>query len=452
MDNNDLTISYTTSLSFDKRLYTQDIAGSIAHAKMLGKQGIISKEEADTIVSGLIQISQEIKEGKFAWRDDLEDVHMNIENRLRENIGLVAGKLHTGRSRNDQVATDMRLYVKEITKEIQVAIQELQKSLIDQAELHVATILPGYTHLQKAQPVLLAHHLLAYVAMLDRDVQRFSAVKVASDVSPLGSGALAGSPYPLDREFVATELGFSDISENSLDAVSDRDFVIDFLYSSALAMVHLSRLAEELIIWSSQEFGFVELADSHTTGSSMMPQKRNPDVAELARGRVGRVLGNLVSMLTVMKGLPLSYNRDLQEDKEPLFDTVDTLLPTLRIFSQMIERANFKIDRMFDATQSGYLLATDLADYLVFRGMPFREAHGIIRELTRHCNELGQRFEDLSVDEYRKFSTLFDHDVLNLSIATSISSRNTPGGTAPSEVKKAISRIRQKLSKKNVAN
>ncbi len=436
---------YTVSLHYDRRLYRQDIAGSIAHARMLGRQGIISGDEAERIVEGLGAIRQEIEDDTFPWRPELEDIHMNIEARLTERIGEAGGKLHTARSRNDQVATDLRLYVKETITESLSRIRSAQQALVDQAEAHRAAILPGYTHLQRAQPVLLAHHLLAYFQMLQRDAQRFREARARADVLPLGSGALAGSPYPLDREWVAAELGFSSVSENSMDAVSDRDFVLDYVYAAAVTMTHLSRLAEELVLWSTEEFGFVRLADEYTTGSSMMPQKRNPDFAELGRGRAGRVYGRLMGLFTTLKGLPLTYNRDLQEDKEALFDTVDTLLPTLKAFQGMLAGVRFDTERMRSAAGSGYVLATDLADYLVKKGTPFREAHGAVARLTRYALEQGKGFEKLALDEYKRFSDRFEQDVFEITIESAVAGRDVPGGTAPGRVQAALEAARQSL-------
>ena len=436
---------YTVSLHYDRRLYRQDIAGSIAHARMLGRQGIISGDEAERIVEGLGAIRREIEDDTFPWRPELEDIHMNIEARLTERIGEAGGKLHTARSRNDQVATDLRLYVKETITESLSRIRSAQQALVDQAEAHRAAILPGYTHLQRAQPVLLAHHLLAYFQMLQRDAQRFREARARADVLPLGSGALAGSPYPLDREWVAAELGFTSVSENSMDAVSDRDFVLDYVYAAAVTMTHLSRLAEELVLWSTEEFGFVRLADEYTTGSSMMPQKRNPDFAELGRGRAGRVYGRLMGLFTTLKGLPLTYNRDLQEDKEALFDTVDTLLPTLEAFQGMLAGVRFDTERMRSAAGSGYVLATDLADYLVKKGTPFREAHGAVARLTRYALEQGKGFEKLALDEYKRFSDRFEQDVFEITIESAVAGRDVPGGTAPGRVQAALEAARQSL-------
>ena len=437
--------SYTVSIHYDRRLYRQDIAGSIAHARMLAKQGIITSDEAEALCDGLAAIGVEIETGEFPWRPDLEDIHMNIEARLKDKVGPVAGKLHTARSRNDQVALDMRLYTKETSQKAIKGITKLQEALLDRAEEHKALVMPGYTHLQRAQPVLLAHHLLAYFEMLQRDRVRFQQCHTAADVLPLGSGALAGVPYPLDREFVAKELGFSSISANSMDAVSDRDFLVQYQSAAAICMMHLSRLAEELVLWSSQEFGFVTLDAQYTTGSSIMPQKRNPDFAELGRGKTGRVYGHLMGILTTLKGLPLTYNRDLQEDKEGFFDTVDTLLSTLEAFAGMIATMTIITQRMEAAAQIGNLLATDLADYLVGRGMPFREAHGVLRQASDYARSQGKEVHHLTLEEYQRFSDLFDADVLKISLQGSVEARDVPGGTSPRRVEEAIKGARVQL-------
>ena len=429
---------YTVSIHYDRRLYREDIRGSIAHAQMLAKQGIITDDDANAIRRGLLDIQQEIEAETFPWRPELEDIHMNVEARLKEKIGDVAGKLHTARSRNDQVATDMRLYAMKTCDEAIKHTTELQQALLHQARQHASTIMPGYTHLQRAQPVLLAHHLLAYFHMLQRDKQRFQQCRRAAAVLPLGSGALAGLPYPLDRQFVANELGFDDISPNSMDAVADRDFLLEFHAAAAICMMHLSRLGEELVLWSSQEFGFITLAEQYATGSSIMPQKRNPDFAEIGRGKTGRVYGHLLALLTTLKGLPLTYNRDLQEDKEGFFDTVDTLLSTLQVFAGMIDTMTVNADRMYDAAQTGNMLATDLADYLVARGMPFREAHGVLRRASRYALENAKEVHQLTLEEYRRFSPLFDENVLKITLEGSVESRDLPGGSAPNRVGDAL--------------
>ncbi|MBI2872090.1 MAG: argininosuccinate lyase [Chloroflexi bacterium] len=437
--------SYTASIHFDRRLYRQDITGSVAHARMLARQGIISETDADAIVRGMEEVRREIEEGSFPWREELEDVHMNIERRLQEKIGAAAGRLHTGRSRNDQVATDVRLYLKEAINETLQLVRKLQRALVEMASANKGLIMPGYTHLQRGQPVLFAHHLLAYFEMLRRDAERLADCYRRTDVLPLGSGALAGSPYPLDREWVAKELGFSSISRNSMDAVSDRDFLVEFHACAALCMMHLSRMAEELVLWSSSEFGFVRLADEYTTGSSLMPQKRNPDFAELARGKTGRVYGHLMGILTVMKGLPLTYNRDLQEDKEALFDTLDTLQTTLKVFAGMVSTMQVVPERMTRAAEDSAMLATDVADYLVARGMPFREAHGVVRALASYAVERGRELRELSLEEYRRFSPLFQVDVLHLTAEASVRARDIPGGTSPRQVESALQEARRLL-------
>ena len=436
---------YTVSVHFDRRLYRQDIAGSIAHARMLARQGIILDEDAAAMVEGLEAIRKEIEDGDFPWRAELEDIHMNVERRLFERIGDIAGKLHTARSRNDQVATDMRLYVREAISDVLAAIHSLRQALVGQAEANLDAVMPGYTHLQRAQPVLFAHHMLAYFQMLGRDQERFRQARERADVMPLGSGALAGVPYPVDREWLARELGFSAISANSMDAVSDRDFLLDFHAASAICVTHLSRLAEELVIWSSDEFGFIRLGDEYTTGSSMMPQKRNPDFAELARAKTGRVFGNLVAMLTVLKGLPLTYNRDLQEDKEGLFDTVDALLPTLAAMAGMVTTLEVQRDRLRRAAEAGYVLATDVADYLVGKGIPFREAHQVAARVSVHAQQEGKRLGELTLETYRRFSPLFEEDVLSITVDSSIAARDVPGGTAPAQVREAVVTARSSL-------
>jgi len=437
--------SYTASIGFDRRLYRQDIAGSIAHARMLARCGIINDKEAELIIMGLTAIREEIAEGSFPWKEELEDIHMNVEARLHEKIGPVAGKLHTARSRNDQIALDMRLYTKEAIQEALRGIQGLQRALLDAAEANKAVIMPGYTHLQRAQPVLFAHHLLAYFQMLQRDAGRFDDCLRRTDVLPLGSGALAGVPYPIDREFVARELGFSRIGENSMDVVSDRDFFVEFQAAAATCMMHLSRLAEELVLWSSQEFGFVTLDEAYLGGSSIMPQKRNPDFAELARGKTGRVYGHLLGLLTVLKGLPLTYTGDLQEDKEGFFDTVDTLLSTLEVFAGMIRTMRVNADRMRQAARDSYVLATDVADYLVRKGMAFRQAHGVVGELSRYAREQGKYLHELTLEEYRRFSERFEHDVFDITLESSVAARDVPGGTAPGRVEEALKAARSLL-------
>ena len=433
---------YTASIPFDQRLYRQDIADSIAHAKMLAKQSIISEKEAELIIMGLVSLREEIEQGKFQFKPELEDIHMNIEARLTEKIGEVAGKLHTARSRNDQVALDLRLFTKEAIEETIHRLRELQRALLDIAEASKGILMPGYTHLQRAQPTLLAHHLLAYFEMLQRDIHRFRDCLKRTDVLPLGSGALAGVPYPIDRSFLAQELGFSQISQNSIDAVSDRDFVIEYQAAASVAMMHLSRLAEELVLWSSQEFGFIDIDEAYTTGSSIMPQKKNPDVAELARGKTGRTYGNLLCILTTMKALSLSYNRDLQEDKEGLFDTVDTLLSTLEVFTGMVKTLKVNAVRARQAAEEGYILATDVADYLVKKGVPFRQAHKIVGELVSYAVEQGKGLHQLDLSQYQRFSSLFEEDVYTITVESSIAARNILGGTAPQQVDFQLARAR----------
>ncbi len=441
----EVTSSYTVSLHYDRRLYRQDIAGSMAHARMLAKQGIISEGEAKAIVRGLEEIRGEIEAGSFPWREELEDIHMNVERRLYEKIGDVAGRLHTARSRNDQVALDVRMYVKETIAQALADIHALRAALVKKAEANADAVMPGYTHLQRAQPVLFAHHMLAYFEMLGRDRQRFEQAYRRADVLPLGSGALAGLPYPIDREFVARELGFSAISNNSMDAVSDRDFLLDFQSAAAICAMHLSRLGEELVIWSTDEFAFIRLSEEYTTGSSIMPQKRNPDFAEIARGKTGRVYGHLIGLLTLLKGLPLTYNRDMQEDKEGFFDSADTLIATLKVFVGMIDGMIVRPDHMRQAAQSSYALATDIADYLVAKGMPFREAHGVVSRLSQHAAERGKFLHELPLDVYKKFSELFDERVFEITVDSSVAARNVPGGTAFEQVRQALASAKSTL-------
>ncbi len=440
-------VSYTTSLPFDCRLYPQDIRGSIAHARMLAAQNIISQQEALEIEDGLVLIQQELDSGNFVFKPELEDIHMAIESRLFELKGDVAGKLHTSRSRNDQIALDMRLFAKDSIKALVSAITNLQNTLIDKAEANIDVIIPGCTHLQHAQPVLIAHHLLAYFEMLERDKQRALDCHKRTDVMPLGSGALAGTGFKIDRQQVAKELGFSAISANSMDAVSDRDFLIELHAICSIVMMHLSRMAEEIIIWSTSEYSFIELDDEYTTGSSIMPQKKNPDVAELARGKTGRVYGNLIGLLTVMKSLPLSYNRDLQEDKEGIFDSIDTVLPSLEVFSGMISTLVVKEEETRKAAQKGYLLATDVADYLVTRGLSFREAHKITGRLINYAASLNKPLDEMTLDEYQKFSSVFDEGVSRITLNSSIESRNIPGGTAKQQVTRALKDARATIGR-----
>ncbi len=442
-----LAAQYTASLPFDRRLYRQDIAGSIAHAKMLAKQGIISNEEAKIISAGLVSIRKEIEKGKFEFKIETEDIHMAIEARLIEIVGEVGRKLHTARSRSDQVALDMRLFTRKAIVDTIKGLREFQRALLDLAEANTTVIMPGYTHLQVAQPVLLAHHLLAYFEMLERDVARFNDCLKRVDVLPLGSGALAGVAYDIDRAFLAKELGFSRVSKNSMDAVSDRDFVVEYAAATAICMMHISRLAEEVVLWSSAEFAFIELDDAYATGSSIMPQKKNPDVAELARGKTGRVYGHLLALLTVLKGLPLAYNRDMQEDKEALFDTLDTLLSTLKVFTGMIRTLRVKPENTLKAAGRGYILATDLADYLVRKGEAFRSAHEIVAKLVSYTADKGKTFAELDIKEYKKFSPLFGADVRKITLESSIAARDVIGGTAPAQVKRALAKARRIIEK-----
>ena len=440
-----LVTEYTASISFDQRLYQYDITGSVVHARMLAKQDIISTKEAEVIIQGLQSIQSEIAEGKFAFEPESEDIHMAIEVRLIEKVGEVGGKLHTARSRNDQVVLDLRLYAKEITSGTISKLWKLQQTLVDLAETNKVVVMPGYTHLQAAQPVLLAHHLLAYFEMFKRDIDRFSECLKRMDVMPLGSGALAGVPYEVDRDFLARELGFSQVSQNSMDAVADRDFVLDYEAAASICMMHLSRLAEEIILWSSTEFGFIELDEAYTTGSSIMPQKKNPDVAELVRGKTGRVYGRLMALLATMKALPLTYNRDLQEDKEGFFDVSDTLRLTLDVFSGMMATLQVRADNIARAAGRGYLLATDLADYLVKKGVAFRTAHEIVAGLTSYAIKKKKSFSEISLAEYRNFAALFDEDVYSITVASSIAARDVIGGTAPRQVAQALVRAQKMI-------
>ena len=442
-DADKLAAEYTASIPFDWRLYPYDIAGSIAHARMLAKQGIISPKEARTIAEGLTAIGEEMEQGKFQFKPELEDIHMNIEASLIEKVGEIGGKLHTARSRNDQVALDLRLFTKESINKTLLGLKKFQRAVIDLAEANKEVIMPGYTHLQRAQPVLFAHHLLAYFEMLQRDVDRFIDCLDRTDILPLGSGALAGVTYDINREFVAKELGFSQISQNSMDAVSDRDFIVEYEADASICMMHLSRLAEEIILWSSVEFDFIELDEAYATGSSIMPQKKNPDVAELIRGKTGRVYGTLVALLTTMKALPLSYNRDLQEDKEGFFDCVDTLLSSLEVFTGMIQTMRVKAENTGQVTKQGYILATDLADYLVKKGETFRSAHDIVARLVNYAMEKGRSFNELSLAEYNEFSPLFADDVRSITIESSLAARDNVGGTAPGRVAEALSRAKK---------
>lgn len=436
---------YTTSLGFDRRLWPYDIAQSIAHARMLGRQGIIPEEDARRIVAGLEALAREIRDDPALLEGPDEDIHSAVERLLAERIGQSALRLHTARSRNDQVATDLRLFVREAIDRIDEATARLQQALLERAEQEATTVMPGLTHLQPAQPVTLGHHLMAYVQMLFRDRERLKEARRRANVLPLGSGALAGAAFPVDREGVARELGFDGVTENSLDAVADRDFACDFLYACSLIMVHLSRLGEELILWNHPAFGFVELPDRLATGSSMMPQKKNPDAAELMRGRAGRAVGHLVALLTVLKGLPLAYNRDLQEDKEGVFDAADQTLLSLEMAAELVRSVRFRRDRM-RAACTGDLLATELADYLARRGMPFREAHAVVGRIVADVQAAGRSLADLSVEELRRYSPLFEADAAAcLDVEAAIGARSVTGGTAPQAVRSAIAAARERL-------
>lgn len=442
----ELVKKYTASIGFDYRLAAYDIQGSIAHAQMLGAQKIISQDDVKAIEQGLADIAKEIEAGQFEWLLDLEDVHLNIEKRLTDKIGDAGKRLHTGRSRNDQVATDVRLWLRASADHVGAAIKKLQFSLLDLAEAHFDTVMPGFTHLQVAQPVTLGHHLMAYVEMLSRDAQRFADCRRRINRLPLGAAALAGTSYPIDRELVAKKLGFDGVCENSLDAVSDRDFAIEFTFAASLVMTHLSRLSEELILWSSPRFAFIDIADRFCTGSSIMPQKKNPDVPELVRGKTGRVYGHLTALLTLMKGQPLAYNKDNQEDKEPLFDTVDTLLVTLEIYADMMRGITVNKDNMRQAASEGFATATDLADYLVKKGMPFRDAHEVVALAVRYAVDKKVDLSDLPLATLQQFSSSISDDVYAvLTLEGSLNSRNHIGGTAPVQVKAAIARMRAAL-------
>lgn len=440
---------FTESISFDHRLWKYDIEGSIAHAKMLGRQAIISQDDSVMIVEGLREIAGEIERGKFRFREDLEDIHMNIESALERKIGEVGGKLHTGRSRNDQIALDLRLYLREETKKILTLIKELQQTLLHIAAKHLDSVMPGYTHLQRAQPVLLSHHLLAYAEMLQRDKDRLQDAHKRINILPLGASALAGTTFPIDRDYVAGLLSFDQVSQNSIDTVSDRDFVLEFLSDAAILVMHLSRLSEELVLWSTAEFGYVELPEAFTTGSSAMPQKKNPDVVELIRGKTGRVYGHLFSLLTIMKGLPLSYNRDLQEDKPPLFDTVDTVKSCLAVLNEMLPSVTFHLERLQETAKEGYSTATDLAEYLAGKGLPFRKAHEVTGRIVLFCDKKKKGLEDLTLKELRRFSLLISEDVYTvLSPKASVRRKKSKGSTSPEEVRRQIKRFGEMLNEK----
>ena len=435
---------FTASLAFDRRLALHDVQGSVAWARALGRAGLLADSERDAIIKGLEAVRAELESGTFPFRPELEDVHMNVERRVIELVGAVGGKLHTGRSRNDQIALDERLYLRDAVDRVLLGVRASQSQLVDRAAVTIDAPMPGYTHLQRAQPIVLAHHLLAYVFMLQRDRERFASCRARADVLPLGSGALAGTGFAIDREALARELGFAAVSPNSLDAVSDRDYIIEFLAAAAILGMHLSRLGADLTLWATAEFGFVEFSDAFATGSSIMPQKKNPDVAELIRGKSGRLYGNLVAVLTTMKGLPLAYNSDMQEDKEPFFDSVDTLDAVLTVLPPMLAGLSFHTDRMRQIAGADFATATDLADYLVRKGVPFREAHEVVGRVVRFALDAGRSLEGLRVDELRRFSPLFEPSVAEaLTVEASLRARAVTGGTAPDAVRRALDLARR---------
>lgn len=430
---------FTSSISFDQRMYREDIAGSVAHASMLAKCGIIRTEEADAIIAGLHSILADIEAGKFSFEISLEDIHMNIEKRLTDRIGPVGGKLHTARSRNDQVAVDTHMYLKREIALIGNLLTNLQAAIVEVAEKYKDVIMPGYTHLQRAQPILFAHQMMAYFFMLARDFERLQGVWQRTDIMPLGAGALAGTTFPIDRHFVAQQLHFSRIYDNSIDAVSDRDYILEFHSFASILMMHLSRLSEEIILWSTNEFAFIELDDAHCTGSSIMPQKKNPDVSELVRGKTGRVFGHLMALLTVSKGLPLAYNKDLQEDKEGMFDTIDTLKFSLSVYASMLKAMKVNEGRMLTAVRNDFSNATDMADYLVKKDMPFRQAHEVVGKCVHYCIENGKWLMDLTLAEFKQFSPLFEADIMDaIKVETCVAARNSFGGTSYEQVAQAV--------------
>ena len=442
----DFVARFTASVGFDRRLYQHDIAGSVAHARMLAKVGVLTDEERDAVVGGLETIRAEIEAGTFEWSDALEDIHMHIEARLTELIGEAGKKLHTGRSRNDQIATDIRLYLRDESDAIDDLLTQVMRRIVALAERHSADPMPGFTHLQTAQPITFGHHLLAWFEMAHRDRERFRECRARMNASPLGAAALAGTTIPIDRADTAAALGFDGIAANSLDAVSDRDFAIEFCACAAIAATHLSRWCEEMVLWTSQQFGFVELPDAFCTGSSIMPQKKNPDVPELVRGKTGRIVGNLTSLLVLMKGQPLAYNKDNQEDKEPLFDTVDTLKDCLRAIGDIVAAMQPDTERMRQAAEQGFSTATDLADYLVKKGLPFRDAHDAVGRVVRYAQAKGAALSDLSPDELGEFAANIDDDVMDvLSLEGSLAARDHPGGTAPNQVAAAARKARERL-------
>ncbi len=445
-ETSDRVDAFNASVAFDWRLYPFDIQGSVAHARMLGRRKILSSRETSRIVQGLKKILKEIERGSFRWETGKEDVHLNIESRLIALIGPKGGKLHTARSRNDQVATDLRLFTREAVRGLAASILKLQRALVEQAAKHVDVLLPGYTHLQRAQPVSLAHYLLAYFEMLKRDVARLLDSVSRINVLPLGAGALAGTTFPIDRRLTARELGFAEVAANSLDAVSDRDFAIETLANVSLIMMHLSRLAEEWILWATQEFQFIQLPENFCTGSSMMPQKMNPDVLELVRGKTGRVYGSLLALLTVLKGLPLAYNKDLQEDKEPLFDALKTVLDSVDILGEMVPKTRFKAGNMRKALAAGFVMATDVADYLAAKGLPFREAHRVVGQIVARCQGTGRELKELSLSEWKKFDRRFERDIFHwLDENQAVDRRASLGGTARKNVRREIQNARKFL-------
>ena len=445
-----LVEAFTSSINIDKRLYSYDIEGSIAHCRMLARQSIITEEDASLLIQGLGKIKRDIERGEFLFDDSLEDIHMHIESRLLEDIGKVAQKIHTARSRNDQIALDVRMYLRDETLDILKNLISLRELIVDFAKVHIDAVLPGYTHLQRAQPVLLSHHMMAYYEMFSRDCGRFRDALKRINIMPLGSAALAGTTYPIDREYTAELLGFPEVSANSMDSVSDRDFIIEFLAAASLCMVHLSRISEELVLWSSSEFGFIELPDSFSTGSSIMPQKKNPDVPELVRGKTGRVFGDLIALLSIMKSLPLAYNRDMQEDKGPLFDAVDTLKACVEIYIKMLPNIEIKKETMLGAASRGFLNATDMADYLVAGGMPFRQAHSCIGKIVSYAINENKELHEMTLKELKPFSSLFKQDVFDiLTTRQMIDRRKSSGGTATKNVKAAIKQAEVGLKKES---
>ncbi len=439
---------FQASIDFDKRMYYEDIKGSIAHATMLKKCNIITEKDHENIVNGLTAILNDIESGNFSFDIALEDIHMNIEKRLTERIGVAGGKLHTARSRNDQVALDTHMYVRKEVANIAKLLIELEESFVEMAQKNSDVIMPGYTHLQRAQPILFSHHMLAYFYMLNRDFARLEGVYDRADIMPLGAGALAGTTFPIDRHYVAEQLNFAQIYANSLDAVSDRDYILEFLSFASILMMHLSRISEEIILWCSKEFSFIELDDAHCTGSSMMPQKKNPDVSELVRGKTGRVIGHLMAMLTTAKGLPLAYNKDLQEDKEGLFDTIDTVKFSLSVYAQMIKAMRVNKEKMLLATKEDFSNATDMADYLVKKGLPFRDAHEVAGKSVSYCIEQDKWLMDLTLEEFKQFSPLFDEDILEeIKVETCVANRNSYGGTSYIQVEQSLKNATEIMKK-----